>query len=285
MTTLGLRTLLCLPLLASALGCADSGGESESSCIAGATQPCVCPGEEGAQTCSSEGTWGACRCSGSAETEGEAPTGSAEAGDSASETETSEEDSAFDDGSTGGGDTVEDCLPGVARLEPGSSAQLSSAGPGTTTGVFCIMVPDDAEAVVFALEGGTCDGDGVCGDADTVLLYFKSADLPDHTDPDGQTKTWQHSVGGSGQFGTVVTPGPAYLVTDDGAHTLGYQDVTLRVSLGEVGGGTPGDEDCTRIPEADDFACPPGLPPAAYECFGPPPAGCVPGLGFEFCCP
>ncbi len=272
---------LGLSLASTSSGCASDGGEG-GPCTQGETQPCVCAEGDGAQSCLADETWGACMCgsSGSSTEPGSGSGGedSAGTGGDSSGSDASGEDASEDTEDAAG------CEPGVPTLAPGESVALASAGPGQTTGLFCILVPDEASQIVFNLSSGTCDM-GAC-QFEEVRLFFREGASPDHTNPDAATTQWSYEVSedGFGEFGRAVEPGPAYLVTDDGANGFGYSGVALSVAFGADGGG---ENRCQRIPELDALACPPGFPPAAYDCFdAPPPPECAPAAGGpEVCCP
>lgn len=262
-----LRT--CTIALFAALGCAASDGDGDGSGGSGEGGSSEADSASAAST-AGPGSASAGSNTGGADSSGDAGDASASAGSG-----------------TSGGDTPT-CHPELEQLTAGHAVMLSSGGPGTSTGVFCIPVPEGASMITFHLSGGTCDV-GTCGSADIVELYVRADDVPDYTNPDDETKYFTHEVGGSSDIGTNVSPGVAYLVTDDGANSLGYQGVSLSIAF-DVGGdtsadsGTPG---CQAVPELDELACPPGFPPAAYDCSDAvPPPECVPGIGGpEFCCP
>ncbi len=279
---------LGLLLISAAAGCGDAGGD-EGPCIQGETQPCVCAGSEGAQSCLADGTWGECVCgSNNGETDGgDDMQSSGQGSDSDDPWATTgmpgDSGESGDDSSSDSGDNAA-CDEGYPTLAPGETASLSSAGPGQTTGAFCITIPDDAGLITFGLSGGTCDT-GEC-QFEEVRLFFREGDAPDHTNPDEETSQWSYEVteGGSGAFMRGVNPGIGYLIVDDGANGFGYSGVSLSVSFAEEAGGE--EDSCLRVPELDDFACPPGYPPAAYDCFEAPPPECELGeAGPVFCCP
>ncbi|HEY0251259.1 MAG TPA: hypothetical protein VGC41_07010 [Kofleriaceae bacterium] len=105
----------------------------------------------------------------------------------------------------------------------------------TTTGAnpqrdYCMTVTS-ATQIRLDLSGGDC-GQYTCT-GDDLEMVLKRGEVPDAYSPDASTTAWTYTPDPNG-FGTYMVsaqPGVWYLSLIDGAYTLGYTDVTIKLTF------------------------------------------------------